>query len=90
MGTKKMLSFLLKGWETLLSSIDEITNVTFIYLIFTESYYVAKASLKLGGMFLTQPPECWDCRYEPPHILKIYIFLLKGMETLMRFQTTQL
>lgn len=65
--------------------------LTFIYLIFTESYCVAQASLKLGGMLLTQPPECWDYRYDPPpHILKIYILLLKGMETLMRFQTTQL
>lgn len=66
----------------LLGCIDEVTNVTFIYLFLTESYSVAQASLKLGGMLQTQPSECQSYRHEPPpYSLKIYIFVGRNRNT---------
>jgi hypothetical protein len=32
------------------------------------SQYVAQAGLKLT-ILLTQPPECWDYKNEPPHLV---------------------
>jgi hypothetical protein len=44
-------------------------SLIYVFIFEMGSHCVTQAGLKLG-IFLSQPPECWDYRRAPPHCLQ--------------------
>lgn len=47
-----------------------VLNIFFPPTVF---YYVAQARLEFMVVLLPQPPECWNCKCELPHLLKWWV-----------------